>query len=137
MGMKLLKIVLKVLSAGIILFLLYYTFMFGWLGEGKHLINPYVDTHFAPDYSPEKFDKIKIGMTLYEVDSIIGEPFYSHPDYDDSTKIRYYYTSDGLLLSKMRKQGKRYYYDCAWYRSIITFDTNNIVVEIDKGWSYD
>jgi len=141
--MNFLKILISAIFAVVILYLLYITFIFGWLGERKHLIDIYIDTHFAPDYSPEKFDKIKIGMTLNEVESIIGKPFYTHtpPVFyhiaNDSTKTEYVYTGDGKLLSKMREQGKRYYYDCAWYRSYVIFDTNNIVVEINKGWSYD
>ena len=139
MGMKILKILLKIISTGVILFLLWLTYVVGnlTLSEGKHLIKPYIDTYFAPDYSPEKFDKIKTGMTLNEVKSIIGEPFYIHPGYVDSTEIWYEYTGDGVLSNKMLEQGKRYYYDCAWYHSAVVFDINNIVVEIYKGWSYD
>ena len=147
MGMKILKILLKVLSAGVILFLLYLTAVFGrlTLGEGKHLIDPYIDTEFAPDYSPKKFNKIKIGMTVDEVESIIGKPFYKHPDYCDTTNIDYVYTNDGKLWGKMKEEKRRYYEECfwivtdfAWYRSYVIVDTNNnIVVEINKGWSYD
>ena len=141
--MKILKVLISTISVVVILYLLYVTFIFGWLGERKHLIDPYIDTHFATDYSPEKFDKIKIGMTVDEVESLIGKPFYTcippifYHIADDSTKIEYNYTGDGKLLNKMREQGKRYYYDCAWYRSLVIFDTNNIVVGINKGWSYD
>ena len=137
--MKIFKIVLKVLSAGAILYLLFLTYLFAWLtlSEGKHLIKPYIDTYFAPDYSPEKFEKIKIGMTLNEVKSIIGEPLYIRSDYYDSRKKEYVYTGDGVLSNKMMEQGKRYYYDCAWYHSSIVFGTNNIVVKINKCWCYD
>ncbi|MDL2309296.1 hypothetical protein LJC53_06910 [Bacteroidales bacterium OttesenSCG-928-C03] len=138
--MRILKVLVAVI---VILFLLYHAFIFGWLGERKHLISPYIDTQFAPNYSPKKFDKIKVGMMLNEVESIIGKPFHArippmsyHID-NDSTKNEYDYTGDGKLLDKMQEQGKRYYYDCAWYRSLVIFDTNNIVVEINKGWNYD
>jgi hypothetical protein len=132
--------ILKVLLSVVILTLLVFMFFVGkfTMSEGKHLIDPYIDTHFAPDYSPDKFDKIKTGMTLGEVKSIIGEPLYFDTVYNNaSKKIKYVYTGDGKLLNKMREQGKRYYYDCAWYRSYVLFDENNIVVEINKGWSYD
>ena len=149
--MKILKVLISVISVVVILYLLYTTFIFGWLGERKHLIDIYIDTQFAPDYSPAKFDKIKTGMTLNEVEAIIGKPFYTHIPYvfydvesdslyyveNVSNEIEYVYTGDGKLLNKMQKQGKRYYYDCAWYRSSILVDTNNIVVGINKGWSYD
>lgn len=144
--MKILKVLISAISVVVILFLLYTTFIFGCIGEGKHLIDPYIDTQFAPDYSPEKFDKIKTGMALNEVETIIGQPLYTHPyvfydiesdEENVSNEIEYVYTNDGKLLSKMQEQGKRYYYDCAWYRSSILVDTNNIVVEINKGWSYD
>jgi outer membrane protein assembly factor BamE (lipoprotein component of BamABCDE complex) len=116
-----------------------FTFFLGWiaLNENIHPIDPYIDTCFAPDYSPEKFNDIKIGMTLDEVELIIGKPLYSYYVYDDSTKINYDYTCDGKLLSKAQQKGKRNYYDCAWYRSSIIIDMHNIVIEIDKGWSYD
>ena len=150
MGIK----ILKVLSVGIILFLFYEIYLLGCstLTGGKHLINPYIDTRFAPDYSPEKFDKIKVGMTLDEVESIIGKPIRNLTDFFDSTKIRYHYTDNLVLADKNakweQKQEKGYYdypplypsclcdYRYAWYCSSITFDKNNIVVEIYKEWLY-
>ncbi|MCL2327169.1 MAG: hypothetical protein FWC39_01515 [Bacteroidetes bacterium] len=141
MGIKILKIV----SAIVIVFLLIAVFSMAWFAsaERKHLIDPYIDTQFAPDYTPEKFEGIKMGMTINEVETIVGKPFHTNnpPVFyhiaDDSTKIEYVYTGDGKLLHKMQEQGKRYYYDCAWYYSSVVVDTNNIVVEINKVWCYD
>lgn len=43
----------------------------------------------------------------------------------------------GKLLNKTPDNGRNGYDDFAWYRSTVTFDTNNIVIDIDFGWSYD
>lgn len=135
MGIK----ILKVLSAIVIMFLLVAVFSMSWFAsaERKHLIDPYIDTEFAPDYTPEKFEQIEMGMTINEVKSIIGNPLSSSHIADDSVKIKYDYTNDGKLLHKMQEQGKRHYYDCAWYYSSVVVDTNNRVVEINKVWCYD
>jgi outer membrane protein assembly factor BamE (lipoprotein component of BamABCDE complex) len=129
----------KILSVLLISILLILTFLMGkiTLSEGKHLLDPYIDTYFAVDYTPEKFNLIKSGMTFDEVKMIIGAPLYKSPESNNSTKMNYYYTADGKLLGKAREQERQDYDDCAWYRSTVTFDTNNVVIDIDKGWSFD
>ncbi len=107
------------------------------LVEGKHLLKPYLDTHFAENYTPEKFESIEPGMTEEEVVSIIGKPLYRGKYYADSTLTNYYYTGDGKLLSRSSDNGQHGYDDLAWYRSTVTFSPKNIVVDIDKGWSHD
>jgi len=132
------KTTLKVLSSAGLIGTLLFAFFLGTvpLIEGKHLIKPYIDTHFAEDYSPEKFDQIELGMTKNEVIKIIGKPLYTGSGYYDSLITNYHYTGDGKLLSK-RKPGEQKYDDFAWYRSTIGFDTTETVVYLDKGWSHD
>src|SRR5690606_16119985 len=97
--------------------------------EGKHIINPYIDTNFSELYHPKKFDKIKIGMSKNEVTTIIGNPL-------SISGNTYYFTDDGKAFSK-RKFSESGYFDYAWYRSNVTFDSLGKVIYIDKGWSYD
>ncbi len=127
---------LRIFSIPIILLSFYLAFSFGRapLIEGRHIIDPYIDTHFSDKYTPEKFENIELGMTLQEVVDELGQPFFITPAYGDSLNTQYRYTADGKLLSKRTGQA---YSDCAWYRSSVTFDTTWIVISIDKGWSYD
>lgn len=132
------KILLKIISIIGIIVTLGFTFILGRipLSEGKHLLKPYIDTEFAKDYTPDKFDKIELGMTKKQVIKIIGRPLIIEPCFNDSLIMNHVYSSDGKLL-KQRKADVRDYDDFAWYRSTIRFDTNEKVVYIDKGWSYD
>ncbi len=132
------KLALKILSAFGLVGTLIITYFLGTapLIEGKHLIKPYIDTHFADNYSPEKFDQIELGMRKSEVIKLIGEPLYNGVGYFDSLVTNYHYTGDGKLLSK-REPGEQKYDDFAWYRSTIGFDATETVVYLDKGWSHD
>ena len=98
--------------------------------EGRNIFSPYIDTEFAPRYSPEKFDLIKLGQSLKEVETVLGKPLYNHID-SLNHKFEYDYTNDGKLRSN-KKSG-----DFAWYRSAIYFNYQGKVVGIDKVWSFD
>lgn len=98
--------------------------------EGKNIFSPYIDTQFASQYSPEKFELVKIGQTVDEVGRMIGQPLQKNID-SINNRAEYWYTMDGKL-SVNNKDG-----DFAWYRSIIHFDEKKKVVSIDKGWSFD
>jgi hypothetical protein len=106
------------------------------LMEGYNILAPYKGTNFSENYSPDEFDKIKLGMSIDEVKAIIGNPMYISQDTlpNKTVEIFYEYTDDGSsndfgdwVLIK----------DYAWYRSSVTFNQNHIAVYIDKGWSYD
>jgi hypothetical protein len=129
--------IFKILSIIGIGFLMYLSFVFGQiqLMEGKHIIYPYLDTKFANDYTPKKFDEIKIGMSLEEVKEIIGEPLYVGSGYKDSRNLNLHYTGDGKLLSKSKSTNK--YSDLAWYCSSLEINEEKKVVSIEKGWAYD
>ncbi len=124
------KYFLKFLSLLIIVPTIYISFMIGGvcLMEGYNIFNPYIDTEFAPNYSPEKFEMIKVGMDSTEVKKIIGEPlFRSNGDY--------YYTQDGFL----RKSSKKEFMinDFAWSVLTVGFDSKGKVVVKRKEWGYD
>ncbi len=116
-------IILKIISIAGLMFLTYLSFNFGQLPliEGKHLIQPYIDTRFAPNFTPEKFEKIKVGMTSDEVVEILGEP------YTNSSENRWQYTGDGKHLKE----------DFAWYNCSIEFDGNQNVLFKYELWSHD
>jgi outer membrane protein assembly factor BamE (lipoprotein component of BamABCDE complex) len=133
------KRILKILSGIGLAFLIAIIFIFGQipLVEGKHFFKPYIDTQFAKDYSPEKFELIKIGMTEDSVINIIGQPLYKGNGYKDELNTNFHYTGDGKLLSSTKDDGQNGYDDYAWYRSSVEFNSENIVVSTNKGWSYD
>lgn len=131
--------ILKIISTFFIAFLVAITFFLGRvpLIEGKHLLDPYIDTQFAKNYSPEKFATITVGMSITEVIVIVGEPLYKEHSYTDTLLTNYCYTNDGKLLHSTSFQSLNSYNDFAWYRSTLQIDRTNRVISIDKGWSYD
>jgi len=132
-------VILKIVSMLCLIFLLVFTFFLGQvpLIEGKHLIDPYIDTEFAKNYSPEKFERIKVGMTITEAIRILGEPLHKGPGYSDTLNTNYHYTGDGKLLHLTKDNGQNGYDDFAWYRSTLEVDGANTIIFIDKGWSHD
>ncbi len=122
-------IILKILSVFSLIFLVILSFTLGSISllEGKHLFDPYIDTTFATNYSPEKFEKIEIGMTVNDVIKIVGEPLRIGQSYKDTLNKTYDYTKDG----------KNHHGDFAWYNSSLEIDTNKRVIFIYKGWNYD
>jgi len=132
------KTILKILSTAGLMGTLVFSYFLGIapLIEGKHIIRPYIDTHFAEEYSLEKFNQIKLGMRKSDVVKLIGEPLNMGEGYYDTLITNFYYTGDGKLLSR-RKLGVQEYDDFAWYRSTVGFDTTETVVYLDKRWSHD
>jgi hypothetical protein len=117
------------------IFIIALSFLLGGvtLGESYNFINPYADTEFAKDYSPEKFKNIRPGMHLQEVISITGEPLSS--DFDTTRGLLYHsYTRDGYLL---RKNSFSLCKDLAWYGSSVEYNKDSIAVIVYSGWYYD
>jgi hypothetical protein len=94
--------------------------------EGHYDKDPYIDTIFAKDFTPKKFDHIEPGMTQKQVLELLGEPL-SHdafgfrnqenanlilPPNDPRTEECWRYSSDG----KLAQSG-----DASWYSFIICF----------------
>jgi len=132
------NIILKIISVTGLSFLAVVLFFIGQfpLIEGKYLWNKYIDTQFAKDYSPEKFELIKVGMELNEVVNIIGEPLTKYNG-DTPTLIRSYsYTENGKLQNSLKERPK-WNCDFAWYRSVVNINSEDIVISIDKGWMYN
>lgn len=102
--------------------------------EGYNIFNPYIDTEFGKEYSPEKFDKISTKLTREDVIKTVGEPLFIHKD-TLTNETEFTYTNDGYL--KRKTNGSYHISDFAWYRSSVYFDSNGKIIKIDKGWSYD
>ena len=129
----------KALAAIVLLFLAIMLFSSGklFLIEGKNILNPYIDTQFAAKYTPDKFDKITIGMKESEVLSILGQPMYKGDGYKDSLNVNYQYTTDGKLLNTKYDYKNNTYDDFAWYQSALELDKKGKVVAIYKCWCHD
>lgn len=125
--------VLSVTIIAIVVLMMWFAF----LGpEQYYIFNPYIDTKMASNYSPEKFDQLEIGMDKSDVIDLIGSPLYAKIDtLDNLTFERFYYTGDGKISNQ--KMPWYMFNDYAWYRSTVTFDSDQKLIDIDKGWSYD
>lgn len=102
--------------------------------EGYNIFEPYIDTEFGENYTPEKFEQITEAFTKEEVLKTVGNPLFIHKD-TLTGKMEFTYTNDGFLR---RKSNRNYDIgDFAWYRSSVHFDSIGKITWIDKGWSYD
>jgi len=104
------------------------------VGESYNIFTPYADTRMAAEYSPDKFDSIKPGMHMTEVQRVIGKPLSE--GYNTNTfSIKHDYTSDGKLL--YRSSSFWIPEDLAWYYSEVYYNNDSSVVSILKGWRFD
>jgi hypothetical protein len=102
--------------------------------EGYNVFEPYIDTEFGENYTPEKFGLINKEFTEEEVLKTVGKPLFIHRD-TLTGEIELTYTNDGFLR---RKSNRNYDIgDFAWYHSSIHFDSVGRITRIEKGWSYD
>jgi len=130
------KVFYKILTIILLLPTIYFLFILGsiQLMEGYNLFNPYIDTEFAENYTPQKFNSINKDFSKEEVINTIGQPLFIWKD-SIRNEIEFSYTNDGLLV---REKGRKYpINDFAWYRSIIYFDSIGKIIRIEEGWTYD
>ncbi|GAB3571910.1 outer membrane protein assembly factor BamE domain-containing protein [Hymenobacter daeguensis] len=125
----------KKTTAGRICLVLSLVFGVGLLSasESYNPFDPYADTEFGKSYSPEKFERVKVGMTINQVREIVGKPLFQ---FKDAATMDYHYTNDRYLK---RRTDKKFALvgDLAWYRSGVTFNADSIVTNVNSGWSYD
>ena len=121
--------ILKIISGLAISTCLFFSLITGavLLMEGKNPIDPFIDTKFAENFTPIKFDKIELGMSKEEVVEIIGKPLWIRREDYDTLLTSFTYTGDGKLENG----------DFAWYGSRLQFDRGDTVIFIHKGWVYD
>lgn len=126
------KIFYKILASVLLFSSIFMTFMMGAIltSEGINVFSPYIDTQFAPQYSPEKFELIKVGQSIKDVEAIVGKPLRKTMD-STVQETQYWYTMDSKLHFN-KKSG-----DFAWYVSIVYFDSDRYVKNIVKQWAYD
>lgn len=130
------KLLFRILTVVLLLPTIYFVFIFGGipLAEGYNTFNPYIDTEFAKDYTPSKFDLITTDLSKNELEKIIGIPLRIHVD-SAKNEVEYVYTNDGYLSKKSKS--RFIINDFAWYRSSVTLNESGKVIRINKGWSYD
>lgn len=91
--------------------------------ESYFPLYPGIGTTFAPDYSEEGFNQIRVGMNRDEVLAFIGEPLKTAPGVNSE---HWYYSEDGGAFG-----------DFAWlYRSVAIHD-DGTVVEVGRAIHYD
>ena len=109
-----------------------------FLMEGYNILNPYVDTEFGENYTPQKFDLINVNHSKQYVLSTIGPPLYKYEKLHRKDSITIYsYTSDGYFSRSNKKHTSCLIEDYAWYRSKLMFNKEDKVIAINKGWSHD
>jgi len=134
------NIIPKIIS---VLLLSFFTVILFFIGtfpliEGKFFLNKFIDTRFAKDYNPEKFDQVQVGMDINEAISLVGEPLRIHKV--NSNVNLYIYTYDGKFRSELKDKSyypiffKSIYSDFAWYYSQFYVCSKGTVKSIDKGW---
>ena len=128
------RLLYKILTLGLLITTTVIVFMFGGVSlmEGYNIFDPYIDTEFAENYTPKKFDLITVNFTKEEVINTVGKPLFTDTV---SNQTEFIYTNDGFLIQKSNREYD--INDYAWYRSSIYFDLNGKIIRIDKGWSYD
>ncbi|SEP92118.1 hypothetical protein SAMN05421824_0694 [Hyunsoonleella jejuensis] len=128
------RILYKILTSIIFIPILAFVFLFGGVSlmEGYNIFDPYIDTEFSENYTPEKFDLIQMDLSMEEVVELIGEPLRK---WTLKNEIQFLYTRDSFLSK--RSNIKYLIRDFAWYRSSVYFDGKGQITKIEKGWSYD
>lgn len=130
------KTVYRILTLTLIIPTIFILFMLGGISliEGYNIFEPYIDTEFGENYTPEKFDLINEEFTKDDVLKTLGEPLFIRKD-TLKNETQFIFTSDGFLKQKNKR--KYVIGDFAWYRSSVYFDSIGKIIRIDKGWSYD
>jgi hypothetical protein len=126
----------KILTLALLIPTIFIVFISGRISlmEGYNIFNPYIDTEFAENYTPKKFEVITSDFTKEKVLKTIGKPLFIITD-TISNQTEFIYTNDGFLR---RKSNREYNInDFAWYRSSISFNSKWEIINIDRGWSFD
>ena len=100
--------------------------------EQKNLLFPYIDTHFAKNFSVNKWDNVKIGMSKDTVLKILGTPLL-----ESKTPFSSYRPSCAALEMHYSGDGAWRYADYAWRSFDLFFDDSNRVIAKSSEWSYD
>ena len=113
--------------------------------EGYVWFDPYIDTWYAPGYTPELESRIKVGMSCEEVEAVIGAPLYVNPPNRFQPGLfGAVYTNDGghdrrLGIDHRHPRHKcfPYHKDFAWHYFNVMYDSTDVVRKVYSGWAYD
>jgi hypothetical protein len=100
--------------------------------ENKNVLFPHIDTRFSKDFSFDKWDRIRRGMTKDTVLQILGEPLSitsekQSPFRPPCAASEMSYSGDGAW----------HYADFAWESLYIYMDSNNVVIAKSREWMFD
>lgn len=94
------------------------------------------DTEYTKDFTYEKFNQVKVGMSMNEVLNLIGEPFdkdeFPYPNIASGTKTKCYWYSQPEPASQTIQQ----FEDINWHRVGICFFEDR-VISVDKTTFFD
>ena len=128
---------LKIGSAVAVIINISLSFLTGafTLSEGYNIFNPYADTEFAIDFTPDKFQQVKSGMNMKKIFKLSGKPM--NINYDSTRAlIVHSYTLDGYLR-RNPDRSLSLCGDLAWYCSSVEYNIDSIAVNVYSGWHYD
>ncbi len=93
---------------------------------------PNLFTSYSEKFTKEKFEKIKVGMTKKEVDSILGKPFFFRENevLDDTQNAKF-------EASYSKQKSDLFFIFEYWHFFFIQYDKNLLVVEKFSGTEYD
>src|SRR5690554_7851840 len=99
------RLLYKILTLGLLITTTVIVFMFGGVSlmEGYNIFDPYIDTEFAENYTPKKFDLITVNFTKEEVINTVGKPLFIFTD-TVSNQTEFIYTNDGFLIQKSNRE---------------------------------
>ena len=98
-----------------------------WLLSHAEMYCPFypgIDTHYAPGFSEANFRKVLPGMTVSEVEALVGKPLFKQKK--QTAMEEWGYTDDGKC-----KWG-----DFAWLRRAVVV-SEGIVISVDRSVRYD
>jgi hypothetical protein len=113
-----------VVSLFLLFFCVGYTLLTSTGIEGYFPLYPAIDTVFAPDYSEEGFQQIKIGDNVGRVLELVGPPYGGCCP---STRSTWEYSSDGAFCC----------FDFAWLDRRLNFNGEGLVSEIISEVEHD
>jgi hypothetical protein len=112
--------------------LIYFLYYFNCPFGGHCYLFPHIQTQFSKDFSHKKFNEVRLGMKLFEVERIIGKPirYLGQPDKKENYRNGYL-----LAIYSDKKYSKWTEYE---FESIdVNYDKDSLVIGIYQEWWTD
>jgi hypothetical protein len=100
--------------------------------ENKNFLFPHIDTHFSKDFTFDKWDSVRCGMTKDTVIKILGEPLRI-----GSEKVSVFRPPCAVSEMCYSGDGAWGYADFAWESFYIYLDSNKVVIAKSREWMFD